>query len=81
METLCKLFEKFISKKNILKIIAKKFAVTKKGFIFANSKINGPFVYRLGRMVFIHVRGVRLPYGLQFFNKEKRNKWQIISQR
>nr|AOE07938.1 hypothetical protein [uncultured bacterium] len=30
------------------------------------TRINGPFVYRLGRMVFIHVRGVRFPYGLQF---------------
>ena len=29
----------------------------------------GPFVYRLGRQVFILERGVRLPYGLQ----EKRN--------
>ena len=26
---------------------------------------NGPFVYRLGRQVFILERGVRLPYGLQ----------------
>ena len=26
---------------------------------------NGPFVYRLGRQVFILVRGVRFPYGLQ----------------
>ena len=25
----------------------------------------GPFVYRLGRQVFILERGVRLPYGLQ----------------
>ncbi len=25
----------------------------------------GPFVYRLGRMVFIHVRAVRFRYGLQ----------------
>ena len=29
---------------------------------------NGPFVYRLGRMVFIHVRAVRFRYGLQFIN-------------
>jgi hypothetical protein len=27
-------------------------------------KNNGPFVYRLGRQVFILERGVRLPYGL-----------------
>jgi hypothetical protein len=26
---------------------------------------NGPFVYRLGRQVFILVGGVRFPYGLQ----------------
>ena len=26
---------------------------------------DGPFVYRLGRQVFILVRGVRFPYGLQ----------------
>lgn len=25
----------------------------------------GPFVYRLGRLVLIQVRGVRLPYGLR----------------
>jgi hypothetical protein len=29
---------------------------------------NGPFVYRLGRMVFIHVRAVRFRYGLQLIN-------------
>ena len=28
----------------------------------------GPFVYRLGRMVFIHVRAVRFRYGLQLNN-------------
>ncbi len=27
----------------------------------------GPFVYRLGLKIFILARGVRLPYGLQFF--------------
>jgi hypothetical protein len=27
--------------------------------------VDGPFVYRLGPQVFILVRGVRLPYGLQ----------------
>ena len=26
---------------------------------------NGPFVYRLGRQIFILERGVRFPYGLQ----------------
>ncbi len=26
---------------------------------------DGPFVYRLGRQIFILERGVRLPYGLQ----------------
>ena len=35
----------------------------------------GPFVYRLGRQVFILERGVRLPYGLQFKNKT----WQITN--
>ena len=29
------------------------------------SPLDGPFVYRLGRQVFILERGVRLPYGLQ----------------
>jgi hypothetical protein len=28
---------------------------------------SGPFVYRLGRQVFNLKRGVRLPYGLPFF--------------
>jgi hypothetical protein len=36
----------------------------------------GPFVYRLGRQVFILERGVRLPYGLQAF---KIIIWQIIN--
>nr|AOE07115.1 hypothetical protein [uncultured bacterium] len=35
---------------------------------FHDSKQNGPFVYRLGRQVFILVRGVRFPYGLQIKN-------------
>ena len=35
-------------------------------------KILGPFVYRLGRQVFILVRGVRFPYGLQFKIKRQR---------
>ena len=35
-------------------------------FALALQKIcDGPFVYRLGRQVFILVRGVRFPYGLQ----------------
>ena len=54
----CKLFEKYC-----------KFKIS---FIFAHSKINGPFVYRLGRQVFILVRGVRFPYGLQFLIKKKK---------
>ncbi len=29
-----------------------------------NQRASGPFVYRLGRLVFNQVRGVRLPYGL-----------------
>ena len=29
------------------------------------SQSNGPFVYRLGRKIFILERGVRFPYGLQ----------------
>jgi hypothetical protein len=31
----------------------------------------GPFVYRLGRMVFIHVRAVRFRYGLLLFCRLK----------
>ena len=37
---------------------------------FAHEKY-GPFVYRLGRQVFILERGVRLPYGLQFKKKKE----------
>lgn len=44
--------------------------------------INGPFVYRLGRMVFIHVRGgVRFPTGynkLGFKKPHLESIWQII---
>ena len=36
-------------------------------------RINGPFVYRLGRQVFILERGVRFPYGLQIINELKQN--------
>ncbi|SBV92517.1 hypothetical protein KL86DYS1_10630 [uncultured Dysgonomonas sp.] len=36
---------------------------------------DGPFVYRLGRKIFILERGVRLPYGLQ--NKIKIKKIRI----
>ncbi len=32
-------------------------------------KQDGPFVYRLGRKIFILERGVRLPHGLQIKNK------------
>ena len=53
--------------------------IQKKGFTFAfalttkrrletlkrGSSSNGPFVYRLGRKIFILERGVRFPYGLQ----------------
>ena len=56
------------------------FANSKKGFTFAlafdryrvkaksskgTSSKDGPFVYRLGRKIFILERGVRFPYGLQ----------------
>ncbi len=37
--------------------------------IFALAKRKGPFVYRLGRKIFILERGVRFSYGLQI-NKE-----------
>lgn len=73
MANIVKLFEKRIF------ILKNKFAGLKKSFIFAHSKNNGPFVYRLGRQVFILVRGVRFPYGLQF-KKLRKTKWQIISQ-
>ena len=33
---------------------------------------DGPFVYRLGRKIFILERGVRFPHGLQFKNELKR---------
>ena len=32
--------------------------------------LSGPFVYRLGRKIFILERGVRFPYGLQAINKD-----------
>ena len=55
------------------------FANSKKGFTFAFALATkprldalkrgfgtkGPFVYRLGRKIFILERGVRFPYGLQ----------------
>ena len=31
----------------------------------------GPFVYRLGRQIFILERGVRFPYGLRIIKKLK----------
>ena len=37
---------------------------------------NGPFVYRLGRKIFILERGVRFPQGLQIKNN-KRTKLKI----
>ena len=42
----------------------------KNSCIFATAILSkdGPFVYRLGRQVFILVRGVRFPYGLQFLS-------------
>ena len=45
------------------------FVHIKNSAIFASEiKKQGPFVYRLGRMVFIHVRAVRFRYGLQIIN-------------
>ena len=38
------------------------------------TKNYGPFVYRLGRQVFILERGVRLPYGLQIYNTMANHK-------
>ena len=35
---------------------------------------DGPFVYRLGRKIFILERGVRFPHGLQVKNKELKNR-------
>jgi hypothetical protein len=47
----------------------------KNSCIFATAiQKNGPFVYRLGRQVFILVRGVRFPHGLQNFIKNKNKK-------
>ena len=43
----------------------------------------GPFVYRLGRKIFILERGVRFSYGLLFNKKTKKKKhnkkWQTIN--
>ena len=36
---------------------------------------SGPFVYRLGHLVFNQVRGVRLPYGLPLSPKARRTSW------
>ena len=63
----------------IYKKNSKSFANSKKGYTFAFAlatkyrlapskgvdSSNGPFVYRLGRKIFILERGVRFPYGLQ----------------
>ena len=47
----------------------KYFASKKNSSIFAPAKESfGPFVYRLGRKIFILERGVRLPYGLLNIN-------------
>jgi hypothetical protein len=52
-----------------LKVFGFSFVQLKNSSIFAREyKKQGPFVYRLGRMVFIHVRAVRFRYGLQFTN-------------
>ncbi len=62
----------------------KSFANSKKGYTFALALVtkhrlapsqgasqgNGPFVYRLGRKIFILERGVRFPYGLQLKTKK-----------
>ncbi len=37
-----------------------------------SKKDNGPFVYRLGRQIFILERGVRFPYGLRIIKKLNR---------
>jgi hypothetical protein len=50
-------------KKNSLKKICE--LENKCTFVTLSQKsTDGPFVYRLGRQVFILVRGVRFPYGL-----------------
>jgi hypothetical protein len=56
--------QKPINKKSEKNIIA--LAGLKNSCIFATAFLSkdGPFVYRLGRQVFILVRGVRFPYGL-----------------
>jgi hypothetical protein len=47
------------------KILAHRFANRGRRPIFATLFTKGLFVYRLGHQIFILVRGVRLPYGLQ----------------
>ena len=42
-------------------------------------KENGPFVYRLGRQVFILVRGVRFPYGLRIFRRKNFNREKMAN--
>ena len=55
------------------------FADIKKVCNFAPLKPHGPFVYRLGRKIFILERAVRFCYGLQ--NKKIiNNKWLTINQ-
>lgn len=54
------------------------FANNKNSVTFAAEiKFQGPFVYRLGRMVFIHVRAVRFRYGL--LKLPKRNLYFILN--
>lgn len=43
--------------------------VSPKRWILNNPHQIGPFVYRLGRKIFILVRGVRLPYGLPILSR------------
>jgi hypothetical protein len=67
-----------MSSENILNILSEPFVISKNCRIFAAAiersvtpKTQGPFVYRLGRQIFILERGVRLPYGLQKNKKIK----------
>ena len=71
----------------------KSFANSKKGYTFALALVtkhrlapsqgasqgNGPFVYRLGRKIFILERGVRFPYGLQLKLKTFIKRWQTTN--
>lgn len=49
--------------------------------LFGFARHFGPFVYRLGRKIFILEGGVRFPYGLlQKKDITVKQKWQIINQ-